>query len=60
MRKVAGLDARSTYVVVTIVSNDPRRVAGRTPEAWPVLGQLSCLTESRVPDILGVHNGSSG
>ncbi len=28
MRKVAGLDVHSTYVVVTIVGNDGRRVAG--------------------------------
>ncbi len=49
MRKVAGLDAHSTYVVVTIVSNDGGRVAGPHRIRNEDADQLVALLDEHAP-----------
>lgn len=49
MRKVAGLDAHSTYVVATIVSNDGERVAGPQRIHNDDAQELVALLEQHAP-----------
>ena len=49
MRKVAGLDAHSTYVVVTIVSNDGEVLAGPKRIANEEADRLEALLADHAP-----------
>jgi hypothetical protein len=48
-RKVAGINAHSTFVVVTIVSNDGARVAGPERIRNEEAEQLVALLEAHAP-----------